>query len=321
MRWAARVGQLLLVAVVTWAILRATGIQFGELSATELGRWRPDPGPIVVSTALLVMVYLAHAFLWRRIMQDLGIARPSRRTTVRVYFLSSLGRYVPGKIWQVAGLAYFAGRAGMPPLAATTAAFIGQIGFLTSGLIFVTALLPSWQGPLAAGAAVAVLLLAAAVVFVLTRTGFGLRWRAWVRTRSPRAAGLFDLVDQVRATPAALWIAAYALSWLVLGAAFATFAGAFVDGAGPHARHFAGTVAAAYLSGYLFLLAPAGVGVREGVMTALLAQVVPASAAVVIAVASRLWFTAAELLPLAAIPWLREPVRANNENRGSLEPP
>src|SRR5690606_194971 len=210
--------------------LRATGIQLGALSTADLRQWRPAPGPIVASTALLVLVYLAHAFLWRRIMHDLGIARPSRRTTVRVYFLSSLGRYVPGKIWQVAGLAYFAGRAGMPPRAATTAAFIGQVRVLTSGVLFVTAVLPSRQRPLAVGPAVAVLLLAAAVVFVLTRTGFGLRWRAWVRTRSPRAAGLFDLVDQVRATPAALWIAAYALSWLVLGAAFATFAGAFVDG-------------------------------------------------------------------------------------------
>lgn len=321
MRWVTRVGQLLLVAVVTWVILRATGIQLGALSTADLRQWRPAPGPIVASTALLVLVYLAHAFLWRRIMHDLGIARPSRRATVRVYFLSSLGRYVPGKVWQVAGLAYFAGRAGMPPLEATTAAFIGQIGFLTSGLLFVTALLPGWQGPTAAIAAVAVLILCAGAVFVLSHTDSGLRWRAWLRTRSPRIAGLFDLADRVRTGTAALWLVAYGLTWLVLGAAFATFVGAFVDGVGPHARHFAGTIAAAYLSGYLFLLAPAGVGVREGVMTALLAQVVPTSAAIVIAVASRLWFTAAELLPLAALPWLREPVRANHENREFLETP
>src|SRR5690606_34601930 len=152
-------------------------------------------------------------------------------------------------------------------------------------------------------------------------TDSGLRGRAWLRTPSPRIAGLFDPADRVRTGTAALWLVAYGLTWLVLGAAFATFVGAFVDGMGPHARHFAGTIAAAYLSGYLFLLAPAGVGVREGVMTALLAQVVPTSAAIVIAVASRLWFTAAELLPLAALPWLREPVRANHENREFLETP
>jgi hypothetical protein len=39
-------------------------------------------------------------------------------------------------------------------------------------------------------------------------------------------------------------------------------------------------------------------------MTVLLSEVMPAPAALVIAVASRLWFTAAELLPLAAVPLL-----------------
>ena len=31
-------------------------------------------------------------------------------TTVRVFMVANLGRYVPGKIWQIAGLAYLAKR-------------------------------------------------------------------------------------------------------------------------------------------------------------------------------------------------------------------
>jgi glycosyltransferase 2 family protein len=71
-------------------------------------------------------------------------------------------------------------------------------------------------------------------------------------------------------------------------------------------RYVGGTVAAAYLVGYLFVIVPAGIGVREGAMLLLLQQAMPqAGAAIVISVLSRVWFTAAELVPLALLPWLR----------------
>jgi hypothetical protein len=50
----------------------------------------------------------------------------------------------------------------------------------------------------------------------------------------------------------------------------------------------------------------AGLGIREGVMLVLLGQVMPGPAALVISVLSRLWFTTAEVLPLALIPLTRD---------------
>jgi hypothetical protein len=84
--------------------------------------------PLAASFTLLVGVYIAHALLWRRIMSDLQIARPTVRATLRVYFLASLGRYLPGKVWQLAGLAVLAGRAGMPAGSAAAARYSASSG-------------------------------------------------------------------------------------------------------------------------------------------------------------------------------------------------
>jgi hypothetical protein len=100
------------------------------------------------------------------------------------------------------------------------------------------------------------------------------------------------------------WAAGYAASWLLLGTAFVLFVSAFVHVPGDALVKTAGTVAAAYLVGYLFLLTPAGLGIREGAMFVLLGQFLAPTEALVVAVLSRVWFTAAELLPIALLPLL-----------------
>jgi hypothetical protein len=314
-----RLAQVALLGLVGWGIYRVLSPELARLSWADLVRWRPRPVLLALSLALLVGVYLSHALLWRRIMQDLGIGNPPLGTTFRVYFLASLGRYIPGKVWQLAGLAVLAARAGLPPGAAAAAAVLGQFGFLATGLLFLGLTLPEWPAalqveapvtlPLAAGAALLTAGGAALWLLVATPAGHGFReWLAAVlgARAGDRIRAAFALADRVRPRDAALWAAGYAASWVALGVAFALFAAAFHPaGVAAAPRFVGGTVAAAYLVGYLFVVVPAGIGVREGAMLLLLQQVMPQpGAALVISVLSRVWFTAAELLPLALLPWV-----------------
>jgi len=66
-----------------------------------------------------------------------------------------------------------------------------------------------------------------------------------------------------------------------------------------------GAFAASYLIGFLALIAPAGLGVREGVFILMLDHAVGTPAAVALAVASRLLLTVTELG--AAVPFLLSP--------------
>src|SRR5215212_3966605 len=51
----------------------------------------------------------------------------------RIWFLASLGKYVPGKVWAIAGAAVLAQRAGVDPSVAVAGAIVLQILALASG--------------------------------------------------------------------------------------------------------------------------------------------------------------------------------------------
>lgn len=315
-----RLAQALLLALILWGIYRVLAPELGQLRWADLTRWRPAPLPLAASFALLVVVYLAHAMLWRQIMRDLDVGRPAAGTAIRVYFLASLGRYLPGKLWQLAGLAVLAGRAGLPPGRAAAAAVLGQFGFLTTGLLYLGVTLPEWRavlgadaeagpiGPLSLGAGL--LIAGGAVLWLLVATPIGHGFRVRMVERAGERAGqglaaAFRLADRVRPRDAMVWAGGYALSWILLGAAFTLFVAAFEPAALHAPRYVGGAVAAAYLAGYLVVLAPAGLGVREAAMLVLLQRIMPeVSGALVVSALSRVWFTAAELVPLALLPRL-----------------
>lgn len=305
-----RSAQLLAVLVVSWALFRMVGVRLSELEALRAADWRPAAAPLVLSSAALLAVYLAHAVLWRTVMTDIGVGRPTIRTTIRLYFLASLGRYVPGKLWQVAGIAVLSSRAGLPPVGATAAALLGQLAFLLSGALFLAIAMPTGRGAVAAAAG----LLGVIAALFVTRSAPGRRLAAALRARVPRLGTVLDLATGVQPRHAARWGLAYGLTWVLLGGAFVLFVISFYPDAGSHPRYVAGTVAASYLGGYIAVFAPAGIGVREGLMGVLLADVMPAPAALVVSLASRLWFTAIELLPLLALPLLRGRETAPDRN-------
>ena len=90
------------------------------------------------------------------------------------------------------------------------------------------------------------------------------------------------------------WMGLYAIGWILQGLAFWVLA----RGLGFDLTLLEGVPAfpAAYLAGYVALFAPAGAGIREGVLVALLGPIMGAGAGVV-ALVARLWTTAVELLP------------------------
>jgi hypothetical protein len=123
--------------------------------------------------------------------------------------------------------------------------------------------------------------------------------RHWIARRVKRLQPAADMLDRLRGRVALEWWVGYAISWVILGGAFVLFVSAFVPLTTTQQLEVAGAVAASYLGGLLAFFSIAGLGVREAVMgTLLLDAGIPAAAALVISVASRVWFTAGELLPI-----------------------
>ena len=217
--------------------------------------------------------------------------------------MSSLGKYLPGKIWAVAGMAVMAQRAGIGAGPATGSAVILQLLAIGTGVAVVG--LTGWGALRAAypgATAGLVILLAGSVgrlalllwpplVSRLLRLGAPeagrrcgrrpRRWRsAWWRTRSRGWA---------TASPSGCWRAACCRPpGLDLLPAIAVFT-------------------ASYLAGFLALFAPGGIGVREGVFILMLQGPIGIGAATALAIASRLLLTVTELG--AAVPFLLFPAQ------------
>ena len=297
-RVALRLGQFALIVIVTYGIVRALAPEVGKLSAGDFAEWKPEPLLLAASLLMLLAVYLGHCYMWRVITTHLGGVKPGMKSSLRIYFVSSLGRYIPGKLWQIAGLAVFAQKAGISAYSATAASLAGQFAFLTSGLVYLALVLPGWGGWAPIAAAVALIAVGLGLYLLFTSNA-----KVWLtRKFGQRFGTALALLDRITWREAIVWWLAYALTWALLGAAFVVFVLSFTRLTGPEAIHVAGTVAAAYLFGYVAFFSLAGLGIREGVMLGLLDNVMPLPAALVVSVVSRLWFTAAELLPLALIP-------------------
>ena len=285
-----RVVQLGLVVLVTWGIVRSLAPELTRVSADDFAQYPPSIPRIVLAMLALIAFYLLHAWMWRLITIELGEKRFSYREALRVYFVSGLGRYIPGRLWQVAGMAVLAQRAGLSAIAATAASVIAQIAFITSGLFYLAVVVPAaWGVVLPVVIAIAALLLA-----------FGsFAARHWLAGHVKRLKPAVDMLDRIRGRVALEWWVGYAISWVILGGAFVLFVTAFVPLNTTQQLEVAGAVAASYLGGLLAFFSIAGLGVREAVMgTLLLDAGIPAAAALVISVASRVWFTAGELLPI-----------------------
>jgi uncharacterized membrane protein YbhN (UPF0104 family) len=86
------------------------------------------------------------------------------------------------------------------------------------------------------------------------------------------------------------------LYWVVTGLAFAALVHSLHPLAAADVPLAVAAYAGAYAIGFLALITPAGLGVREGVLTVALAQIMPVGAALAVALLSRLWMMLVELL-------------------------
>jgi glycosyltransferase 2 family protein len=93
----------------------------------------------------------------------------------------------------------------------------------------------------------------------------------------------------------ALLAVGYAVYWAVTGLAFAALVASVHRLEPGEVPLVVAAYAAAYAVGFLSLLTPAGLGVREGVLVVALSPVLPAGPALVVALVSRLWMMAVEL--------------------------
>lgn len=291
--------QLALLAVVGWFVALTFIDRWDEFRRYPLDL-RANPGLILLAALVVWCGYTALIFGWRAMVR--GWDEPLAPWQAgRIWALSSLGKYVPGKIWAVAGLVLMAQRAGVKPVAAAGSAVVMQLLAMGTGAAVVAltgVLAQASDGWLRIGL-IGLLVASVAGTLVLLRP----RWLNLALARLPGA------VDCVVSPPAPRSVVAGAganvFAWVAYGVAVWLLARSLMPQASFPLVTTIGGFAASYIVGFLVLLAPGGLGVREGVFVLVLQGVVGLAPATAIAVASRLLFTLTEVA--VAVPFLLFP--------------
>jgi uncharacterized membrane protein YbhN (UPF0104 family) len=287
--------QLAVTGLVTWLILERLGPGLSELARTAPRQLEPRWGWITASCGMLATGYAFSGWIWGRMVEDLGGPAVSASDAIRTYMVANLGRYVPGKIWQIAGLALLARARGVPAPIATAAAVVGQAVALAGAMLVGLPALGRGGPDLSRWAAVAATIGVVTVVIVPKVFRPLLRlWLRWAPGETPEEV-------PISALKGFRWLALYTLNWGGYALAFwmlvrgLSLPGGLFD-VGP-------AFAAAYVLGYVVLVAPAGLGVREASMLTFLAPIMGPSGATLAVVAARVWTTVVEVVPAGAF-WL-----------------
>ncbi len=286
--------QTLAVAAILGFATRALAGQWDAVRA-QAASLRPNWGGVVGSALLVLATYALLVASWRSLVVAWG-DRLGYHDAVRIWAVSNLGRYLPGKVWSIGIMGALARQAGVSPVAAAGSALVGTVVNLAAGGVVllltggdvIAALFPGaprWR---------VLLPVAGAAAFVAVPLLIPVAARLAARLTG-RAASPVRLPFRTLAVVAAANVAA----WLLYGVAFRWLAGALLPGLGGKWQLYVAVFAGSYLAGYLALLVPGGLGVRELSMAAALDRAggADAGAAAVLAVASRLWLTVLELLP------------------------
>lgn len=282
--------------LLTFALVAAAFVFLGRAIWKDAGQlrsfdWDVRPGLLALSVVLLAAVLLWGVVVWRMLLRHFGAEVPFR-ALARAWFLSNLSKYIPGVVWQFVSLAQLGPSAGLKPAAIVTTLLV-QMGFL-----------------LLSACAMGVWLLPAGYAGEFAPALVALRWlspAALVLVHPAVVGGGLRLVERVARREVVAWGGSWAegvgilllsaVSWGLSGAAFYLFLASFVELPLSALPAVTAINALAWVVGFLVFFAPGGLGFKEGAMALLLAGLIPPGVAAALAVASRLWTIAGEVLP------------------------
>ncbi len=235
-----------------------------------------------LSTLAAVAGIGVSAQVWRTLLGALGSPLPPR-ASIHVFFVGQLGKYLPGSVWPALAQMELGRDHDVPPRASAVAVVLFLWVHLLTGAVIALVALPL-AGVLPTQAALLGLFSAALLLPSVMGRGVGLALRL-ARRPSLREQPSARHVVAALGWSAAMWTA-YGAHLMALSDGFAAeFDFAFS----------AGSFAAAWVLGVLVLVAPAGIGAREGIMVGLLVTRIGAGPALAIAVASRLVMTIGDI--------------------------
>ncbi len=278
--------QIALVILIFAFLIGSVAANWRELQQYQ---WRVNVPLLLLSSLVMLANYVVFIGIWRLTVVALG-GRLGFVDAFRIWFVASLARYLPGKVWHPLGVMVLAEREGVPKMLTTLSIVLTTVLVVLTGsgatVLAIVLVLPQFRFQSYALLAI----IAAGLVAVhprLLNLAVGVAFRVLRR----------PVVRFEISYPAILGLAAlHCTLWGISAVAFYLFIVTFHPLPWAMLPVITGIYAAAYVLSFLSFLTPSGLGVREGILAYLLGLYIPLSVATVVSLASRLWITAVELV-------------------------
>ena len=301
--------KLLVPLVVAFFVGRVIHANWQQVREAE---WSASPLDLTLAFLCCSAWFWVRPYGWMLILGSFGRGVPYP-AVYRVFRKAEMSRMVPGAIWQFVSRVFLLKRWGVTAGACLAATVIDML------LTALASLVPAaWtlRGAVAEFKLYHRIALAcfplASLLFVHPRM-----LNAWAGFLAHRLGQAWTPIKIGWGKLTGIW-GLYVVGWVLMAAGTAYFAAGVLPAAGSQKAYIGSSYVVAWLIGTLTMIAPGGMGIREGALGLLLSRVMPAGPAFTLAVGIRfwlllielIWYGAAYLLPPAEPPDEDEPPRA-----------
>jgi glycosyltransferase 2 family protein len=297
-KWLSRLGGAVLGLAAT--------VYFLKFVHTTVTRYEVQPllsAPMAVATGMAALAYASivpvTSWAWGRLLRDIGVRLAPLQLNM-IIGLTQIAKYMPGGIGQHLGRSALSIQQGMPPgpLFATLAVEL-VLAIEAAISVGVVALVVALDRPLRLPLGDRPLLSLATLGLGTTLAGlFALKNLPSLTRRIAPFLAPDAAIQLPGGSALGAAFSAYVLNYVLIGSglyAIADVAGGVQLSTLPLC---VGTFALSWVAGFVVPFAPAGLGVREGVMIALLSPTLDAATALKVVVAFRISTTTGDLLGL-----------------------
>ncbi|KKT27071.1 MAG: hypothetical protein UW12_C0023G0008 [Parcubacteria group bacterium GW2011_GWF1_43_9] len=274
-----RTGQIIIVLLSLYFIGR---IFYNNWEDVSVSLTNIASGPLIISIIIFSLTFFLLSSLWHYLIfgKRYGLA-----TSNQLYLKANLLRYIPGNIWGIGARIIFFNHLGIAKAKLIFFLFYESVLMvLSGGLVFLIF-------SLFFNAPTYLIILALIMTLVLTILAF-------------KPAFILRLVNLFGSTEIELgtnknriyYFLAYIIYWLLSGMATYFLAQSILGVGNVSYVKFSAIYIVSWLIGYLSIITPSGIGVRELTFTYLLSTMISQQEAGLIAIMSRLVFTVGELL-------------------------
>lgn len=278
-KWVAAIVAIVFLVRSIWTQRADIARDFTELDALT----------VTVGVVATVVALVANMLSWRAMMAATGF-RVRLTAAASIFFVGQLGKYIPGGVWSIAAQAELGRAHGLQRTGSAVAALASMlVSMVTAALVGIVAVLLGSSSGLASFwwlipfVLLGLVALTPPVLGRLIALAFRLLRRPAQDTTLGWAGTVMSLVWSL-------------VMWLAYGVQASFVLRAFGSDSAVLFPVAVGAYAVAWLVGFLVVIAPAGIGPREGVLVLLLGTVATGSSAFALAVISRVFMTIGDVV-------------------------